>query len=123
VQELQVSIDERWLTASELEDVTLRLRRDLLELPVTDVQHVSAGPAPAGSRSIDPSTVGELVVLLQSSATLIVSVVAAIRAWRRHTIPDSTIRLKLGDDEIELTNVSEETEAALLADWTSRHGG
>jgi hypothetical protein len=62
-------------------------------------------------------------VLLSSSATLLVSVVTAIRSWRRHTIPNGSVRLRLGEDEIEVTGLSEETEAQLIDDWARRHGG
>jgi hypothetical protein len=122
MEPLLVSIDDVTADANELDELARGLRRDLLELPVTDVQSAPAGPAPEGSRGVDPSSVNELIVLLSSSATLLVSVVTAIRSWRRHTIPNGSVRLRLGEDEIEVTGLSEETEAQLIDDWARRHG-
>ncbi len=98
---LLVSIDGVNADADELDDLARGLRRDLLELPVTNVQSAPAGPAPEGSRGVDPSSIGDLIVLLNSSTALLVSVVTAIRSWRRHAIPNGSVRLRLGEDEIE----------------------
>lgn len=123
MEQLLVAIDAAELSDAEVDELARALRGELLELPVTEVQGAVEGTAPPGSRGLDPVVLGELVVVLNSSAALLVSVVSAIRSWRRHTIPDSSIRLKLGDDEIELTGVSDDTEARLLEDWTRRHEG
>ncbi len=123
MQPLLVSIDDATASAQELDELVRGLRRDLLELPVTDVQPAPAGAAPPGSRGVDPSSVSDLIVLLNSSAALLVSVVAAVRSWRRQTIPNGSVRLRLGEDEIEITGLSERTEAQLIDDWAGRHGG
>lgn len=123
MEPLLVSINGAAVSDAELDDLTLALRRDLLELPVTDVQPAAGAAAPPGSRGVDPSSIGELIVLLNSSAALLVSVATAVRSWRRHTIPGGSVRLRLGDDEIEITGVSEGTEAQLIDDWARRHGG
>jgi hypothetical protein len=120
---LLISIDGAGASPAELDELARGLRQDLLELPVTDVRPASAGEAPPGSRGVDASSIGDLVVVLNSSATLLVSVVAAVRSWRRHTIPDGSVRLRLGEDEIEVSSPTEETEARLLDDWARRHGG
>jgi hypothetical protein len=121
MEQLLVVIGAAELSPADLDAVTRALRSELLELPVSDVQAVADGAAPPGSRGWDPTVVGELIVVMNSSAALLVSVVAAIRSWRRHTIPGSSIRLKLGEDEIELTGLSDESETRLLDDWTRRH--
>jgi hypothetical protein len=108
---------------SDLDQITLGLRRELLELPVGDVVPVPAGATPDGARVADAVAIGAFVVLLNSSSALLTSLVSTIRAWRRDTIPDGRIRLKLGDDEIELSGLSEEVETRLLEDWARRHGG
>jgi hypothetical protein len=71
---------------------------------------------------IDAAVIGAVLVLVNSSVTLLASLVTAVRAWRRNTIPDSTIRLRFGDDEIELSGVSDDVQARLLDDWARRHG-
>jgi hypothetical protein len=119
---LTIIIDDRVLSDTALDESALALRRELLELPVHDVQNLPSGIAPPGARVVDVTVIGGLVVMLNSSVALLASLVTAIRAWRRNTIPDSTVRLKIGDDEIEISGVSEETEELLLADWTRRHG-
>jgi hypothetical protein len=122
MDQLTIIIDDQTLSAAELDESALALRRELLELPVHDVADLPAGSAPPDARGIDPAMIGGLVVLLNSSVALLASLVTAIRSWRRNTIPDSTIRLRFGDDEIEVSGVSEETQAQLIQDWTRRHG-
>jgi hypothetical protein len=119
---LTIIIDDNALSDAELDDSALALRRELLELPVHDVRSLPAGDAPEGARVVEVAAIGGLIVLLNSSITLLASLVTAIRSWRRHTIPEATIRLRFGDDEIELSGVSEETQAQLIREWTQRHG-
>jgi hypothetical protein len=122
MDQLTIIIDDRALSDVELDESALALRRELLELPVHDVQNLPAGSAPPGARVVDVAAVGGLVVLLNSSVALLASLVAAIRSWRRNTVPGSTIRLRFGEDEIEVSGVSDETQAQLMKDWTQRHG-
>jgi hypothetical protein len=122
MEQLMVVIDGRDISSAQLDDIALGLRRELLELPVHDVVEVRNGTVPEGARGIDPAMVGAFVVLLNSSVALLASVVTTLRSWRRNTIPGGSIRLKLGDDELELTGLSDEVEAKLVEEWTRRHG-
>lgn len=122
MDQLMIVIDGREMSVGELDEAARSLRRELLELPVHDVVDVPAGSAPAGARVIDATVIGAVIVLVNSSVALLASLVTAVRAWRRNTIPDSTIRLRFGDDEIELSGVSDEVQARLLDDWARRHG-
>jgi hypothetical protein len=122
MDQLMIVIDGHAMSVGELDEATRSLRRELLELPVRDVVDVPARAAPAGARVIDAAVIGAVIVLVNSSVALLTSLVTAVRAWRRNTIPDSTIRLRFGDDEIELSGVSDEVQARLLDDWARRHG-
>ena len=88
---LTITIDDRALSDTELDASALALRQELLGLPVHDVQSLPAGVAPPGARVVDVTVLGGLVVMLNSSVALLASLVTAIRAWRRNTIPDSTV--------------------------------
>jgi hypothetical protein len=123
MERLLVVVDDEALPDAEVDRLALGLRRELLELPVDDVLPAPAGTAPDGARVGDVVAIGAFVVLLNSSSALLTSLVSTIRGWRRDTIPDGRIRLKLGDDEIELSGLSEAVETRLLEDWTRRHGG
>jgi hypothetical protein len=122
MDQLMIVIDGQQMSVGELDEAARSLRRELLELPVHDVVDVPAGAAPAGARVIDAAVIGAVLVLVNSSVALLASLVTAVRAWRRNTIPDSTIRLRFGDDEIELSGVSDDVQARLLDDWARRHG-
>ena len=122
MDQLMIVIDGQQMSVGELDEAARSLRRELLELPVHDVVDVPAGAAPAGARVIDAAVIGAVIVLVNSSVALLASLVTAVRAWRRNTIPDSTIRLRFGDDEIELSGVSDDVQARLLDDWARRHG-
>jgi hypothetical protein len=122
MDQFMIVIDGQQMSVGELDEAARSLRRELLELPVHDVVDVPAGAAPAGARVIDAAVIGAVLVLVNSSVALLASLVTAVRAWRRNTIPDSTIRLRFGDDEIELSGVSDDVQARLLDDWARRHG-
>ena len=78
MDQLTIIIDDRALSDVELDESALALRRELLELPVHDVQNLPAGSAPPGARVVDVATIGGLLVLLNSSVALLASLVAAI---------------------------------------------
>jgi hypothetical protein len=105
--------------ADEVERSTGRLRRDLLELDVEDVEPVHVGEVPAGAKSVDPASVGALVVTLAPAA--IQGLVAVVRAWLQAR-PVSSVKVTLGRDSLELTNASSEQMEELTRAFIARHG-
>jgi len=64
----------------ETAEVTLQLRRELLDLDVEAVELPRAGEPPPGTRAVELAALGALVVTVAQSQ-LLASVVAAVRSW------------------------------------------
>ncbi|MDX2935063.1 hypothetical protein [Streptomyces ipomoeae] len=93
------------------DDDSLRLERDmeyLLEdlkrLNVTDLRHLSAGPAPDGTRGGDVVTYTSVILGIAGMPALR-SLIGLVQDWltRRNS---GTVELKIGEDELRLTSVS-----------------
>jgi hypothetical protein len=120
--QLRIQVSEDSADAERLDALTGYLRRDLIELDVDDVTALAAGPPPAGSRAIDATAVGGLLVALGSSADGLRSVVSAIQAWLgRGSGARRTIRLELGGDALELSQASAADQERLIGLFISRH--
>ena len=107
--------------AEEVAQASLRLRRELLDLDVDSVEARGAGEPPPGSRAVDLTALGALVVNLADSQ-LLAAVVTAVRSWLAGS-PQRSIRLQLGDDALELTGVSSKEQRRLAGEWLARHAG
>ena len=103
-----------------LDDETIDLREELLNLDVVDVRRPGGGDAPAGTRGGEAVLLGALLIPL--STETIRSVVRATEAWvsRRR---DRSVRLTLDGDTLELYNVDAAQRAVLVETLLQRHGG
>jgi hypothetical protein len=92
---------------------------ELVQLDALAIERESTGAAPPGTRGAGDLGVGLLIALGGSGATLPV-LVGLVRDWlgRRGS---GVIRLKIGDDEIEMTHVSSATQQRALDEFLSRH--
>jgi hypothetical protein len=67
---------------ADVERLMLGLREQILEFPrVESVSQASAGPAPAGSRGLDLSSLGALVVGIQPTVTLLGMSLTFVQRW------------------------------------------
>ncbi len=105
--------------AEEVAEATLQLRRDLLDLDVEAVELARAGEPPPGTRAVDFIALGTLIVTVANSG-LLNAVVAGMRSWLGDH-PQRSIKLKLGEDVLELTGVSSEEQRRLADAWLRRN--
>jgi hypothetical protein len=98
----------------ELDDETMRLREELLQLDVDAVERPRAGPAPEGTRAGEAAVLGTLVVAV--GRELIGSVIRSIEAWFTRSV-----KLTLDGDCIELSKVSDADQLQLLEAFLARH--
>lgn len=120
--ELQVWLSEEGADAGRLDELTIILRSELLELDVDDVTRLRNGAAPAGSKALDMITVSALLVTIGNSAKGLVSVIHAVRDWlARSASPRRSVRLAIGDDVLELSAASEADQDRLIALFAERH--
>lgn len=106
--------------AEEVDELTRRLRRELLELDVESVDLSRAGPPPPGARAVDVLSLGTLIVTLAKSSGALGTVVAVVRSWLSGA-PRRTVKLELDGDVLEVSGVSLRDQRELIASWIARH--
>jgi hypothetical protein len=99
------------------DDAVRQLRSTLLELDATEVQRLRGGPAPDGARAADGPLLDALLVT--ASAGTIPALLAAIAAWVRRR-GGRTVKLRIGQDAIELSGISEELQREVLEAFIER---
>jgi hypothetical protein len=94
---------------------------ELSELDLDGIDRVRQGPPPPGSRSTDAVQWGALVLGLGGSGALLPVLAAVVQDWlnRRRS---GSVRLRIGEDEIELTGASDAVQRRALEDFLRRHG-
>ncbi len=122
--DLRVLLYEDGADPERLDTLTGHLRRELDQLDVDAVRPLPAGQAPAGTRGLDAATVGGLLVALGQSATALAAVVTAVRGWlARSPGPARSVRIELGGDVLELSQVSAAEQDRLVELFLRRHAG
>ena len=75
--DLQISVRDS--TAEELDEITRQLYDELRDLDVESVDLVQSGPAPEGTKTVDPITIGALAIAVLP--TFMPKLVEFIQAW------------------------------------------
>ncbi len=104
--------------AAELDEATLQLRRELLELDVQDIERPSAGPPPAGTRAVEEALLGTLVVT--ATRELVDTLVHVVAGWLRRS-SNRSVKLEIDGDSIEVTDPSAEDQRRLIEAFLARH--
>jgi hypothetical protein len=103
---------------TEVEDATLQLRTELLELDVDTVERPRGAEPPPGTRGPEVALLGTLV--LSAGQDVIRAVVQTIQGWIGRS-ESRSVKVTLGDDTIELTNASDEAQQRLVESFLARH--
>lgn len=115
---LAIELSEADSDPGRLDELTTRLRDELLELDVDDVERVRVGEAPDGSRAFELEAIGALLVTMQQSGALVAKVVNTVREWlKRDPEPTRKVTMTLGDRTIELTAASSDQQDQLVAEF------
>jgi hypothetical protein len=115
---LAIKLTETGAEPERLEELTIDLRRELLELDVDDVARVPAGDAPPGSRSIDLAAIGALLVTMNQTTDVLAHIVSTVRDWlRRSPGPKRSVQMTIGGRSIELSAASDEQQDRLVAEF------
>jgi hypothetical protein len=89
-------------TPEEVNDATTQLIRELDGSSAESVEKVQSGEVQAGSKSADPITLGAVALTLGAAAAP--DIVKIIGSWLgRRQSSNVSLKVKLGDDEIEFT--------------------
>jgi hypothetical protein len=121
IAEVDVAIAEEGADAEHLEELARALRVEILTLDVESVVPRSAGEAPPGTRAVDAAAVGALVVSVSPALGAMARLVTTVVDWLRRGGTERTVRLKIGNDELELSGVSSAIQQQLATDWIRSH--
>ncbi|MFI7627270.1 caspase, EACC1-associated type [Microbispora rosea] len=116
---LTIEIGDENAGPHELEDLTARLRAELLDIDVETVQAERGAPPPPGARAVLSFSLGGLVVSL-AGTELLAAVVSAVTAWLARNQHRSA-KLTIDGDAIELTGVPSGEQRRLTDLWVRRH--
>ncbi|MBB2748247.1 UNVERIFIED_ORG: putative membrane protein [Microbispora rosea subsp. rosea] len=115
---LTIQIAEENADPHELEDLTARLRTELLEIDVVTAQAERGAPPPPGARAVLSFSLGGLVVSI-AGTELLAAVVGAVTAWLTRDQRRSA-KLTIDGDAIELTGVPSAEQRRLTDLWGAR---
>jgi hypothetical protein len=95
---------------------------ELAQIDVASIERESAGPAPAGTRGPGIEAAGILLIALGGSGATLPVLVGLLRDWltRRGS---GSVRLKIGEDEVQLTHASSTIQQQALSEFLRRHQG
>jgi hypothetical protein len=117
---VRVDVDEG-SDDEELDRLTGRLRRELLELDVDDVRRPAGGDAPEGARGIDVAALGQLLVSLASAPAVLRGVASAIGAWVERSASVGSVVVELDGEKMEVTGRLSDDQRRLVDLWIDRH--
>ena len=86
-----------------LDQVQLGLRDELSEIPGLRIEPIAAGPAPPGSKAIDVHEAALLLPAVVPAVKLLTSVIGVLRDWMFRQPAATTIKVKIGESEVEWT--------------------
>ena len=89
-----------------------------LDVEAVDIQ--LTGERPAGAKAGDPGTLGAILIGLAASGGVLTTLIGTIQSWLTRNERRS-IKLKIGEDTLEVTNISSSEEARLIKNWIKRH--
>jgi hypothetical protein len=105
--------------AEQLEADLQSLIAELHELDLEDLQR-PARSAPDGVRGVGGFELGTLLVAVGGAGATVPALIGLLQDWLRRR-RSGAVRVKLGDDEIELTGVSPKQQERLVEAFLARH--
>jgi len=104
----------------ELAELASRLRGELLDLDVEDVEPAAAGQAPVDAKGAELLAIGAMIVRFALRPDVLRSVVAGVRSWAGRQRVRS-VKLTLDGDSLEITGPRSAEQERLVDLWIARH--
>lgn len=120
VDVLTVTVSAALSDPQELELLSRQLRRELLELDVEAVENLSEGEVPPGSKGVDLTAVGSLLVHTVTSSAVLTALVNVVQSWVSRQ-GGRSVKISLEGDSIELTGLSSADQHRLMEHWIASH--
>jgi hypothetical protein len=97
-----------------------RLRTEILDLDVADVELLRAGEIPGGAKTGDVVTWGALLVTLAASEGVLTTLIGFLRSWLTRN-EQRSVSLEIDGDRLEVTGISSAEQQRLIDEWLKRH--
>jgi hypothetical protein len=121
--ELRITLNDPDADADSLDGQTGLLRDELLELDLEKVSRAPGGPAPDGSRGIDPAAIGALIVTLEQSTDLVAKVVETVRGWlKRDPAPNRSVEIEMNGKRLVIPNATPAEQRDLVRAYIAALG-
>lgn len=118
-REMTIAIRDEDADLERLDELSSALRRELLDLGVDDVDRVSEGEAPPGTRALDVAAIGVLLVAFQESLPVISGIVGVVRAWLASSGGARSVELTIGDQTLRIDSASQEQQDRLIDEFVA----
>ena len=105
--------------ADDVEHSATQLRTELLELDVDSVEHAYTGDIPSGAKGVEAAALGALIIKWVGSSGL--QALAAVLANWLDRDKSRSIKLRMGEDVLELTGLSSADQSRLIEYWIMHH--
>jgi hypothetical protein len=102
---------------AEIEERTLQLRRELLDLDLEEVRQPTVDTIPDGAKAADATLVGMLVVTASREA--VSAVIHLLSDWLSRT-GGRSVKVQVGTDVLELSRASKEDQERLVDAFLAR---
>jgi hypothetical protein len=106
--------------ALEMDRLTSKLRKELIQLDVDSVARPSEGEAPAGTRGLEILAISTLLIELTRSSEVLKNLVDSVRRWLSSE-QERSAKLQIAGDSLEVTGISSSEQERLIAAWIDRH--
>ncbi len=117
---IPIAIDRTGIDLAEIDDLTSSLVRAVKEIPeVATISRVARddGGSPRTKVAGDIVGWGQILVSLVASGGVVVTFIAAIKDWMLRQTPGTSVKLKIGDDQLEVASADPVLIDRLLADF------
>lgn len=103
----------------ELDRQTRLVRRDLAELGVGRVEHVTGGAIPDGARAVDAVEVGQLIAMVPPTAAALRALIDNLGSWFTAG-KDRRVVVEIDGDRLELGSASVTEQSSVVRAWIDR---
>ena len=118
-RQLTLTVLDRDAGAERLDELSSALRRELLDLGVDDVERMSDGEPPPGTRAVDAAAVGVLLVAFQESLPVIAGIVGVVRAWLGSARGSRAVEITIGDQTLKIDSASRPQQDRLIEEFVA----
>jgi hypothetical protein len=105
----------------DLDRMVRRLRTELMDVDVEDVEPMAAEDVPAGAKGADPVSIGALLVTLSAAGGVFSVLIDTVRDWLGRQSAAQEVSVTIDGDTLVLKKSSARERRQLIDAYVSRH--